>query len=78
MGKVIQDLSSNKVNLMEVVYIGQAMTGLKAGAKDVKAFLIATFERYNALAAQLHAEVAKITEKKTLIDMYIKNYEDCV
>jgi hypothetical protein len=63
---------------MEVVYIGQAMTGLRAGAKDVKTFLIAAFERFNALAAQLHAQVPKITEKRALVNMYVKCYEGCV
>jgi hypothetical protein len=69
MNKLIQDLSTNVVNYQEVVYIGHALLGLKATPKNTKTFIIGTFEKYNVLACQLHAEVSKVTDKKTLISL---------
>lgn len=69
MNKLIQDLSKSIVNYQEVVYIGHALLGLKASPKNTKAFIIGTFEQYNVLACQLHAEVSKVTDKNTLINL---------
>lgn len=69
MSKLIQDLSKNVVNYQEVVYIGHALLGLKATPKNTKQFILSTFEQYNVLACQLHAEVSKVTDKQTLINL---------
>jgi hypothetical protein len=69
MSKLVQDLSKNVVNYQEVVYIGHALLGLRATPKNTKNFIMNTFEQYNILACQLHAEVAKVTDKQTLINL---------
>ena len=69
MNKLIQDLAKNVVNYQEVVYIGHALLGLKATPKNTKPLIMGTFEQYNLLACQLHGEVCKVTDKKTLVNL---------